>query len=155
MPSHAERRIVPYHAEDLFDLVADVAQYPKFLPWCVAARVRKRDAGLMLADLTIGFGPFRESFSSRVELTRPADILVRYENGPFRHLRNHWRFQPVAAGTEVDFGVDFAFRSRVLEAAIGVVFHDAVRRMVDAFLRRAEAVYGVEPAGAVTAITQG
>jgi len=144
MPSHAESRVVPYRPEQLFDLVADVGQYPRFLPWCVGARVRRRDTEEMLADLTIGFGPFRESFTSRVGLIRPGHILVRYEDGPFRYLRNHWRFQAVDAGTEVDFSVDFAFRSRLLEAAIGVVFQDAVRRMVDAFIRRAETVYGGE-----------
>jgi len=142
MPTHRDRQVVPYRADQLFDLVADVAQYPRFLPWCVGARVRSRTQSEMLADLTIGFGPFRESFTSRVTLERPHHILVRYENGPFRHLHNHWRFHPHAEGTEVEFDVDFAFRSRILEAAIGVVFQDAVRRMVGAFHKRAGDVYG-------------
>jgi len=142
MPSHSDRQIVPYTPEELFDLVADVGQYPRFLPWCVGARIRTRTDTAMLADLTIGFGPFRESFTSRVTLERPGHILVRYENGPFRHLHNHWRFNASADGTEVEFDVDFTFRSRILEAAIGVVFQDAVRRMVGAFHRRARDVYG-------------
>jgi coenzyme Q-binding protein COQ10 len=94
------------------------------------------------ADLTIGFGPFRESFSSRVTLERPHRIRVSYENGPFRYLNNQWVFIPDPQGVQVDFWVDFEFRSRLLQKAIGVVFNEAVRRMVGAFLKRAGDVYG-------------
>jgi len=142
MPTHAERKIVPYRPDQLFDLVADVGKYPQFLPWCVGARVRSRTETELVADLIIGFGPFRESFTSRVALDRPAHVHVRYENGPFRYLNNHWRFHPHAEGCEVEFFVDFEFRSRILQAAIGVVFNEAVRVMVNAFLKRARAVYG-------------
>ena len=92
--------------------------------------------------MTIGFGPFRERFTTRDALDRPKQILVRYENGPFRYLNNHWDFLPHEHGTEVRFFVDFEFRSRILQAAIGVVFHEAVRRMVNAFRKRAREVYG-------------
>jgi coenzyme Q-binding protein COQ10 len=142
MPTHAETRRVAYRPEQLFDLVADVDRYPKFLPWCVGARVRSRSETELVADLTIGFGPFRESFTSRVTLDRPQRIRVRYENGPFHYLNNEWRFGPESAGCKVDFFVDFEFRSRILQAAIGVVFNEAVRRMVNAFLKRARDVYG-------------
>jgi coenzyme Q-binding protein COQ10 len=142
MPTHAERQIVAYRPEQLFDLVADVAKYPQFLPWCVAARIRTRTANGLVADLTIGFGPFRETFTSRVTLDRPHRVKVRYENGPFRYLNNQWDFLPHPTGCEVDFFVDFEFRSRILQAAIGVVFNEAVRRMVGAFNKRARAVYG-------------
>ena len=142
MPTHAERQIVPYRPDQLFDLVADVGRYPEFLPWCVGARVRSRSETMQIADLTIGFGPFRESFTSRVALERPHRVKVSYENGPFRYLNNQWVFTPDPAGTEVDFFVDFEFRSRLLQRAIGVVFNEAVRRMVAAFLRRAGQIYG-------------
>jgi coenzyme Q-binding protein COQ10 len=142
MPTHAEKQIVPYAPEQLFDLVADVGKYPEFLPWCVGARIRSRTDSLLLADLTIGFGPFRESFTSRVMLVRPERVKVTYEKGPFRYLNNQWDFIPHPNGTEVDFFVDFEFRSRILQAAIGVVFNEAVRRMVNAFRRRAREVYG-------------
>jgi coenzyme Q-binding protein COQ10 len=142
MPTHAERQIVPFTPEQLFDLVADVGSYPRFLPWCVAARVRSRTDAQLLADLTIGFGPFRESFSSRVTLDRPNRVVVKYENGPFRYLNNQWDFSPRGTGAEVAFFVDFEFRSRILQAAIGMVFNEAVRRMVNAFLKRARDVYG-------------
>ena len=143
MPTHAERQIVPYTPEQLFDLVADVGKYPQFLPWCVAARVRKQTAEELVADLTIGFGPFRETFVSRVTLDRPHRVTVKYENGPFRYLNNQWEFSAVPGGTEVSFFVDFEFRSRILQAAIGVVFNEAVRRMVNAFRKRARDVYGI------------
>lgn len=146
MPTHAETRQVPYRAEQMFDLVADVGRYPQFLPWCAAARVRARTESLLLADLTIGFGPFRESFASRVGLDRPGHIRVTYERGPFRYLNNEWRFLGTPTGCQVDFFVDFEFRSRLLQRAIGVVFNEAVRRMVNAFLKRAGEVYG-PPAG--------
>ncbi len=141
MPTHAERQIVPYSPEQLFDIVADVASYPKFLPWCVGARIRTRSETELVADLTIGFGPFRETFTSRVSLERPERIKVVYENGPFRYLNNQWVFRPHEQGTELDFFVDFEFRSRILQAAIGVVFNEAVRRMVGAFHKRARDLY--------------
>jgi len=150
MPRHSEIRRVPYRPEQLFDLVADVDRYPQFLPWCVGARVRTRTEAEMVADLTIGFGPFRESFTSRVVLLRPGEIGVRYENGPFRYLTNQWRFEPTevagGSGCLVNFNVDFEFRSRLLQFTIGAVFHEAVRRMVSAFLTRARVVYGPPPA---------
>jgi coenzyme Q-binding protein COQ10 len=142
MPTHAERQIVSYRPDQLFDLVADVGKYPQFLPWCVASRVRSRSGCELVADLTIGFGPFRETFASRVTLDRPQRVKVRYENGPFRYLNNQWEFVAHPLGCEVDFFVDFEFRSRILQAAIGVVFNEAVRRMVGAFRKRAREVYG-------------
>ena len=142
MPRHAERKIIPYSQEQLFDLVADVGKYPQFLPWCVGSRVRRQTEAELVADLTIGFGPIRESFTSRVGLERPERVKVAYENGPFRYLNNQWDFTPRDVGTEVAFFVDFEFRSRILQAAIGVVFHEATRRMVNAFVKRARDVYG-------------
>lgn len=142
MPTHAEKRILRYTPEQLFNLVADVRRYPEFLPWCVGARVVSQTETELLADLTIGFKLFRETFRSRVELERPGEIRVRYENGPFRYLNNTWKFRPVEAGTEVDFFVDFEFRSALLQAVIGVVFNEAVRLMVRAFERRAMMLYG-------------
>jgi coenzyme Q-binding protein COQ10 len=151
MPTHAEKQILPYRPDQMFDLVADVGKYPQFLPWCVASRVRKRTESELLSDLTIGFGPFRETFTSRVTLDRPNRVKVSYENGPFRYLNNQWDFRAHSGGTEVSFFVDFEFRSRLLQAAIGVVFNEAVRRMVNAFKKRARDVYG--PPGTTGTVT--
>jgi len=142
MPTHAEKRVLRYTPEQMFNLVADVRRYPEFLPWCVGARIVSHTENELLADLTIGFKMFRETFRSRVQLDRPHTIRVRYENGPFRYLNNNWTFTPVEGGTEVDFFVDFEFRSRLLQAVIGTVFNEAVRLMVRAFERRAMILYG-------------
>ena len=93
MPRYAEQKRVPYRPEQMFDLVADVGKYPQFLPWCVGARIRTQTEHELVADLTIGFGPFRESFTSRVTLEHSHTIVVHYENGPFKYLNNRWRFQ--------------------------------------------------------------
>ncbi|MCO6415539.1 type II toxin-antitoxin system RatA family toxin [Siccirubricoccus sp. KC 17139] len=151
MPTHAERKVLRYTPEQLFDMVADVRRYPEFLPWCVGARILSRSETELVADLTIGFKMFRESFRSEVTLERPGHIHVRYLNGPFRYLNNHWRFHPHPMGTEVEFFVDFEFRSRLLQAVIGTVFNEAVRLMVRAFERRAMQLYGRPQAPPATA----
>ena len=143
MPSHSEKRLLPYTPEQLFDLVADVERYPEFLPWCQEAEVLAREDESMVVDLVIGFRMFRERFTSDVALERPARIEVRYRKGPLRHLNNHWVFRPHGDGQcVIDFHVDFEFRSRVLQKLIGVLFHEAFRRMVGAFEARARALYG-------------
>jgi coenzyme Q-binding protein COQ10 len=142
MPTHAEKRILRYTPEQMFDLVADVRRYPEFLPWCVGARIVSKTEQEVVADLTIGFKMFRESFRSHVALNRPEHIQVRYLKGPFRYLNNQWRFLPHPEGAEVRFFVDFEFRSRLLQAVIGTVFEQAVRLMVRAFERRAMHLYG-------------
>lgn len=142
MPTHAEKRILPYSREQLFDLVIDVERYAEFLPWCMGCRVRRREEGLIVADMIIGFKVFRESFTSKVRHQRPDRIDVSYEDGPFKYLNNHWIFNDLGDGrTEIDFFVDFEFRSRVLQAAIGAVFNEAVRRMIAAFEARAHQLY--------------
>ena len=143
MPTHAEQKLIAYKPEQLFDLVADVAAYPRFLPWCTGARIKSRTGCELVADLTIGFGPFRETFTSRVTLERPYRIRVQYEKGPFRYLNNVWTFSPHPNGCLIDFFVDFEFRSRLLQNAIGVVFNEGVRVMVSAFVKRARDVYGL------------
>ena len=142
MPTHAEKRVLRYTPEQVFDMVADVHRYPEFLPWCVGARVLGRSETELTADLTIGFKMFRETFRSHVSLTRSEALTVRYLNGPFHYLTNHWKLSAHPQGTEVDFFVDFEFRSRLLQTVIGTVFNEAVRLMVRSFERRAMQLYG-------------
>lgn len=150
MPSHAEKRVVPYTADEMYGLIADVGRYPEFLPWCAAARVREvrplpdGSGEVMDAELVISFKLFRERFGSRVTLMPEARrIDVEYLKGPFRYLTNHWKFEPVGTDrSEVDFFVDFEFRSAILQKVIGLVFHEAMTRIVRAFERRAEDLYG-------------
>ena len=143
MPTHAEQRVLPYTPEQLFALVADIERYPEFLPWCVGARIKERRADLIVADLIIGFRVFRERFTSRVSLDRPRRIDVAYADGPFRYLNNHWVFEDVPGGCRIDFFVDFEFKSRLMQKVIEVLFSEAVRRMVGAFEKRAQHLYGV------------
>jgi len=154
MPTHAEIRHLPHKAEQMYALVADVARYPEFLPWCAGARIRgfhRAPDGtheIMDADLVISFKVFRERFRSEVTL-RPEEtrIDVRYLDGPFKYLNNHWKFIPSEeGGCDVDFFVDFEFRSKTLQKLIGVVFNEAMLRIVRAFEERAEELYGKENA---------
>jgi len=157
MPTHAEKRTMPYTPAQMFALIADVEAYSEFLPWCQAARIRKRtptpEGEVIEADLVISFKVFRERFGSRVTLQpggegRPWEIDVVYLDGPFRYLNNHWSFRPAPEGCTVDFFVDFEFKSRTLQAIIGVVFNEAMQRIVRAFERRAQALYGGASVGA-------
>ena len=150
MPTHAEKRVMPHSAEQMYGLIADVGRYPEFLPWCAAARVRETrplsdgTGEIMDADLVISFKLFRERFGSRVTLRPEARIIdVEYLDGPFKYLNNHWEFIPKGENAcEVDFFVDFEFRSALLQRVIGVVFGEAMHRIVRAFERRAEDLYG-------------
>lgn len=143
MPTHAEQRVVPFAPEQLFDLIADIQRYPEFLPWCVGARIRKRDGNRIVADLVIGYKLIRERFTSTVTLSPEQNrIDVEYTDGPFKYLNNHWVFEPHPDGCLIDFYVDFEFRSKMLQKIIEVFFNEAVRRMVGAFEARAHELYG-------------
>ena len=148
MPRHTEKRNLPYRPEQLFDLVADVKSYPLFLPWVAAVRVRSDSETEMIADLVVGFRAIKETFASRVHKRRPGEIEIDYIEGPLKYLHNSWRFTADGAGgTEVDFCVDFAFRSRIFEALAGQMFDRALRRMIGAFEERAHALYGSPDSG--------
>jgi coenzyme Q-binding protein COQ10 len=127
----------------MFDLVADVKRYQEFLPWVAATRIRSDSDELMIADLVVGFKSLKETFTSRVAKQRPYEITVDYIEGPLKHLHNSWKFTPDGrGGTNIDFCVDFAFRSRLFEALAGQMFDRALRRMIGAFEDRAHALHG-------------
>ena len=143
MPKHAETRHLPYTQEQMFDLVADVGRYGEFLPWVSAVRVRSNSDTELIADLIVGFKGLRESFTSRVQKTRPERIHVDYLEGPLSHLTNDWGFRDDGqGGCHVDFAVDFAFRNRMFEMLAGQVFDRALRKMIGAFEDRARVLYG-------------
>lgn len=166
MPSHSEKRILPYTPHQMFKLVADVEKYQEFLPWCVGSRINSRGAAGFNADVLIGYGGLRESFNSDVVLTPYERIDVEYRSGPFAHLSNHWKFCPVPPELpqetcalialedrpdilnfkcgpvcEVEFFIDFSFRASMLNVLMEGFFHEAVKNMVDAFEKRAAAIY--------------
>ena len=150
MPGIREVRLLPYSAEEMFDLVADVGRYGEFLPWVVAARVRRDSDTEMEADLLVGFNALREKFTSRVEKLRPELIRVHYLDGPMRDLDNLWRFRPAEFGCEVDFEVEFTFRNALFERLAGQYFDRAFRKMVTAFETRAEQLYGSRSSSATS-----
>ena len=148
MPTHSEKRAMPYSPAQMYALGADVARYPEFLPWNAAARIRTRrpqpdGSEIMEADLVISFKVFRERFGSRVTLWPERHrIDTEYLDGPFRYLKSWWQFRDLPqGGCEAEFFVDFEFRNAILQRVIGVVFDEAMRRVVRAFETRAQALY--------------
>ena len=147
MPKHSETKRLSYTAEQMYALVADVGSYPQFLPWCSAARIRSRqpqpEGEIIEADLVISFKVFRERFGSRVVL-HPDDMKIdtEYLDGPFRYMKSNWAFRDTDQGCEVEFFVDFEFKNMVLQGIIGVVFNEAMQRIVRAFESRAADLHG-------------
>lgn len=145
MPSHREKRIVPYTSEQLFDLVMDIEKYPQFLPWCTGARINTRARDHLSAEVIIGYKMFHERFTSRVHFLRPKHIEVEYMKGPMRHLHNRWIFKDIKGGScEVDFYVDFSLKTKLLEKIVEQFFQRALVKMINAFEARADDLYGGE-----------
>ncbi|HWK42523.1 MAG TPA: type II toxin-antitoxin system RatA family toxin [Croceibacterium sp.] len=143
MPGVNETRRLPYSAEQMFDLVADVSRYGEFLPWVVATRVRSDDGHEMVADMLVGFKALREKFTSKVIKDRPGRLEVIYIDGPMRDLDNVWLFRQLDdGGCEIDFSVNFSFRNKMFEMLAGQYFDRAFRKMVAAFEERADQLYG-------------
>lgn len=150
MPSFRTTRSVPHSASKMFDLVADVEQYPRFLPLCQSLQVRRRSTlpggeEVLLADMKVGYKAIRESFTSRVTLDRPRlTITVEYVDGPFKALENRWMFRddPANPGRSVvEFYITYEFKNRMLGLMMGSMFDGAFRRFAEAFEHRANEVY--------------
>jgi coenzyme Q-binding protein COQ10 len=145
MSNHSESRHVPYAADLMYAVVADIEKYPSYLPWCVALRILSReqvnDCDVVKAQMAIGYGAIREKYTSRVMLD-PKDrrIDVVQTEGPFRQLENHWRFTPEGEGCRIDFSITFEFKSRLLNAVAGNSFEKVFMKMADAFEARAKAL---------------
>ena len=149
MPSFNTTRRVPFTSRQMFDLVADVEQYPKFLPLCEALTVKKReqesDKAILICEMTVGYYALRETFTSRVTCERSeSTILVEYIDGPFKHLENRWSFHDRDEGRAclVDFRIAYELKSRALGLIMGGMFDAAFRKFAEAFEDRADIVYG-------------
>ena len=145
MPVVKQTRTVPFLPEQMYALVVDIAQYPEFLPWCVASRIREQSEQQIIADLVIGFKMVRERFTSRVTLNRDAlTVDTALVEGPFKHMTNNWRFRLAEDGksAEIDIHVDFAFRSALLQRLLEPFFEEAQKRLIGAFEKRAYQLYG-------------
>ena len=148
MPQFSTKRRVRHAVSEMFDLVADVEKYPQFVPLCSALKVKSRTekegVTVLVADMTMAYKIIRETFTSRVTLDRPdGTILVEYLSGPFKRMQNRWRFVPVGEDAcDIEFFIDYEFRSRTLAALMGAMFDAAFRRFAGAFEKRADDVYG-------------
>ena len=150
MPRFSSKRRVRHTAQQMFDLVADVERYPEFVPMCRELKIRRRNQGpegveILIADMTVAYKLVREAFSSRVTLDRPnLQILVEYLEGPFSHLENRWTFHAVGEKVcDVEFFIDYEFKSRILGAVMGSMFDRAFRMFTSAFETRADKIYAV------------
>jgi coenzyme Q-binding protein COQ10 len=148
MPHFSTKRRVQHAADDMFDLVADMEKYPDFVPLCSALKVRSRapkdnDVNVVVADMTVAYKMIRQTFTSRVTLDKPElKILVEYLDGPFKRMQNHWMFHPVGErACDVEFFIDYEFKSRTLALLMGAMFDAAFRRFAGAFEQRADEVY--------------
>ena len=148
MPQFSTKRCVRHAATDMFNLVSDVEKYPKFVPLCsaltVKSRAEKDGRTILVADMTVAYKIIRETFTSRVTLDRQSlKILVEYLNGPFKRMQNRWTFYPVETKVcDVEFFIDYEFRSRTLAVLMGAMFDAAFRRFAGAFEQRADEIYG-------------
>jgi coenzyme Q-binding protein COQ10 len=159
MPSFATQRRVRFTPRQMFDVVADVEQYPKFLPMCESLVIRSRQNtpdghSILTATMGVGYKAIRETFTTRVTLApQEPRILVEYLDGPFKRLENRWRFLPDGQaadgqvlndpqGSIIDFYIDYEFRSHMLGILMGALFDKAFRKFAEAFEDRARLVYG-------------
>ena len=148
MRRHHVTKVLPYAPDQLFQLVGDIDRYPEFVPWVTGIRVWNRiDDGQGIsgadAEAAVGFSFLKERFSTRVRrYVAERRITVSLLSGPFRKLQNEWRFLPDPAGTRVEFDIDFAFKSRLLDGLLQANFDHAVRRLMDCFEARAAQLYG-------------
>ena len=148
MPQFSSKRRVRHAAADMFDLVADVEKYPLFVPLCTGMKVRSRtakgDSNVIVAVMTVAYKLISQTFTSRVTLDKAnLVILVEYLDGPFSRLQNRWTFKPTGdTSCEVEFFIDYEFKSRTLAMLMGAMFDTAFRKFAAAFERRADAVYG-------------
>jgi coenzyme Q-binding protein COQ10 len=156
MPSFSTTRRVPFTPRQMYDLVADVEQYPRFLPLCEALTVKKRgrEGGreFMVCEMTVGYHAIRETFTSRVTLDPDAlqvhaGSVPEYPSGPFRQVENRWSFAPAEGGCDVQFHIAYEFKSLMLQMLVGSLFDRVFRRYTQAFEERARAVYGPPDAG--------
>lgn len=134
--------LVPYQCAQMFDLVADVARYPEFMPWCGGAEVQHRDEHGMQATIKISIAGIRQSFTTKNEHEYPNRITIELIDGPFSSLTGNWTFQPLGEeGCKVLYTMQYAFSSRTLEAVVGPVFNRIASSFIDSFSQRAQAIY--------------
>lgn len=135
--------LLGYSAEQMFELVERVEDYPRFLPWCGGVEVKQRAEDRLIATLLINYHGVRQSFTTENQNVRPHSMQMQLVEGPFRHLHGTWIFKSLREDAcKVDFELNYEFSSRMLEQVVGPVFGVIVNNFVDSFCKRAEVVYG-------------
>ncbi len=135
--------LVEYSAEEMYKLVEDVNAYPQFLPWCGGAEILKRDGNTIQAAVTIDFRGIKQRFSTENHGQPSQVIEMKLVDGPFRQLDGTWRFRPLGErACKIEFRLRYEFSSRILEKIIGPVFQYIASTLVDAFVKRAQHLYG-------------
>ncbi len=135
--------LVPYSPAEMFELVDGVELYPKFLPWCAGSEVHARDDTLTEASIRIGYMQVRQEFSTVNSKRYPEEMTLKLKSGPFRNLEGYWRFRPLGeSACKIEFMLQYDFSSALLAKVLGPVFGHIANTLVDAFVERAEQVYG-------------
>ena len=143
MVTYTHRARLKYTPDQLFDLVANVERYPEFIPWMIATRVRRRTDQAIWTDLTVGTGFLRKQFSTVARLDRPHGIAISSHDPMFARFEQRWTFDPLAeGGTDIQYDVDFRFKSFLLQALMDVGFADRASAIVTSYIRRARRLYG-------------
>ena len=146
MPKASVRRLIECSKDQLIDLVLDIEKYPEFVPFCLDAHVyeknKESDLTLIIADLTIGKGPFKDTYKSEVKFNKKdSSIKVTNIGGPLNHLENTWYFKEKESGTEILFDIDFEIENKFLNIVMTKSFQFGLNKIADAFQKRAEALY--------------
>ena len=134
---------VAFPIEDVFDLIEAAEHYPEFLPWCATAKVLSRDDNEVSARIAVGYGGVQFDFVTRNPIRRPEFMAIHLEKGPFRQFEGEWRLSRLAGNTcEIKFALRYEFENAVMATLAGPVFERIANTLVDAFVRRADQVYG-------------
>ena len=140
-----EKRILKYSIQELFDLVIDIESYPKFLPWVGDAVIISHEPGKIIADLSVHFGGFKQTYRSNVTYENDGEkafVEAESHTGPFKHLKTRWEFQKITNATHVDFTLEFELKSKLMTNLVGPVIIEAQRQMIEAFEKRLKEKYG-------------
>ena len=146
MPQASVKRLIDCKKDNLINLVLDIEKYPEFVPFCYAAKIHEtsdnKDSTLIIADLTIGKGPFKDTYKSNVNFNKnDSSILVKNIDGPLNHLKNTWHFEKKQEGTEISFEIDFEIENKFLNILMTKSFKFGLNKIADAFQKRAETLY--------------
>ena len=143
MKHYKTKRNLSYSDSKIFDLICDIERYSDFLPWCKKASIYNKVDNEFYSDITVGFNLINETFTSKVFIKRPKEVVSEATSGPFKKMINKWNIKPITDNScEVSLIIEYEFKSIVLKKLIGVFFDQATKKMISAFEQRAKYLYG-------------